>query len=385
MTKKEKPKALILEKSEGIRENAKAILAKAGWDVVTEEDSKTALDHIEKSKNEPFTLFICSYKLPKMTGDDILMKVRKDSPFTQRMLLVPADDPDTLIAAINKAKINACIAYPFKDEDLLSSAKECHRQFSQTMKSQQLKRVTVHQNKQMFKIAQNLKKKDASYKKQIDERKLKIDKLKARINESIEEKGLDDSYTLSKLVDQKEIPTKPEAYQTELELLFKHIKTFFDKVALKNTLEPILYDLDDTLSQELEDFEDIAFLENIQRIGLKESLSSVEEISPLLNEEDDDDLFDFEIDETADPLDEFIKLTISEDYVNAHLKKIKPFGEDTKLDIDVLEEYLRKKLVTYGLVKKDELEQWISKATVEDKPFRIAKGDEQFKADNGTI
>lgn len=159
MTKKTKPKALILEKSEGIRENAKKILTKAGWDVVSEEDVKTAFDHIKQSKNEPYTLFICSYKLPKMAGDDILLMARKHSPFTQRMLLVPADDPDTLISAINKAKINACIAYPFKDEDLLSRAKECRRQFSQTLKNEQLKRVTVHQNKQMFKIAQNLKKK----------------------------------------------------------------------------------------------------------------------------------------------------------------------------------------------------------------------------------
>ncbi|MBU1582631.1 MAG: response regulator, partial [Proteobacteria bacterium] len=171
MTEKKKPKVIVLENNDDIRQRVESILSKEGWEVTCEQTSKNALHLLGQDKQWLFALFISNFKLPKMEGDDILQTVKSISPLTQRMLLVPADKPDTLINAINKAAINACITLPFNDQDLVDQARICFKQFKHAIKRQQLKRVTGHQNKQMFKIAQNLKKKEIAYKHLIDEKK----------------------------------------------------------------------------------------------------------------------------------------------------------------------------------------------------------------------
>ena len=173
MTEPPKPKILILEGNETIRDHARNILAKEGWDVHCENVSKQALLLLKGSKSSPFNLFISSFKLPKMEGDDILKNAKAISPMTQRMLMVPADKPDMVIRAINKGGINSCIIYPFKDEDLVNQAKNCLVQFRVSMEYQKLKMVTARQNKQLFQIAKKLKKKTRPVKNSLEKKKQK--------------------------------------------------------------------------------------------------------------------------------------------------------------------------------------------------------------------
>jgi len=180
MTEKKKPKVIILESNDSVREHAASVLSKEGWDVTCKQVSKDALNTLAQSNKSQFALFISNFKLPVMEGDDILQKVKSISPLTQRMLLISADRIDTLISAINKEKINACITSPFNDDDLIYQAKNCFKQFKHTLKKQRLKRVTLHQNGQMVKIAKKLKKKENTYKKLIDEKKQEILKLNSK-------------------------------------------------------------------------------------------------------------------------------------------------------------------------------------------------------------
>ncbi|MCP4023776.1 MAG: DUF342 domain-containing protein [Desulfobacteraceae bacterium] len=384
MTQKKKPKALILEKNEDIREQTDKVLSQAGWETNCETDYKKALTSLQKEKHSPFALFICSYKLPEMDGDDILKAGKKISPFTQRMMLVPTDDPGTLISAINKAQINACIAYPFKDEDLQDRAKYCYRQFVQAIKRQHLQQVMVHQNKQMFKVAQNLKKKDAAYKKHIEEKKLKMEKLASHTKENLEEDKIDQDFSLAKMLEQKKVIPRADLYFEEFSSLFQRIKTFFNNVASKNGLAPIKIEIKEILEKDEEAFEDTSLLESIQAIAFKEYLGS-DKVEEQQAEQSEDDMFDFDFDENEDPLDEFIQLTISKDYVRAHIKKIKAPDEDTVFDLDSLLHYFRKKLITFGIEDDAVLEKWVDEATLEDKPLCIATGVDPIDGENGQV
>lgn len=168
-----KPKLILLESNAVVRDHARAVLTKAGWDVFCHEATQDALDMLEQSKEYLFALFISNFKLPGMEGTDILEKVKSVSPVTRRMLIVPSDRADILINAVNKAEIHACITFPFRDEDLVAQAANCFKQFKTVLKRQRLKRVTAHQNKQMLKIAQKLKKKDEANKELMDLKKAK--------------------------------------------------------------------------------------------------------------------------------------------------------------------------------------------------------------------
>jgi len=63
MNQKIKPKVMILEHDDKIREHAQSILSTAGWDVFCEQLSKDALNALSKSVTQPFALFICSSKV----------------------------------------------------------------------------------------------------------------------------------------------------------------------------------------------------------------------------------------------------------------------------------------------------------------------------------
>jgi len=248
MTEKKKPKVIILESNDSVREHAASVLSKEGWDVTCKQVSKDALNTLAQSNKSQFALFISNFKLPVMEGDDILQKVKSISPLTQRMLLISADRIDTLISAINKAKINACITSPFNDDDLIYQAKNCFKQFKHTLKKQRLKRVTLHQNGQMVKIAKKLKKKENTYKKLIDEKKQEILKLNSKKKEGEKNSDLKTDISLSSLIEHKQINPTPDDFQKEFIAICKTIQDLFDKVTTRHNADPVNLDLKELLN-----------------------------------------------------------------------------------------------------------------------------------------
>ncbi len=97
--------------------------------------------------------------MPKMKGDEILKNAKNMVPDTQRILIAENTELETLVGAINKGGIHKCLMLPFQDEDLLRQVKFCCNQYDTNKKLKNLRRVTQHQNKQLFKIASNFKKK----------------------------------------------------------------------------------------------------------------------------------------------------------------------------------------------------------------------------------
>ncbi|MCD4721106.1 MAG: FapA family protein [Desulfobacula sp.] len=375
MTEKKKPKVIILESNDTIREHAESILSKSGWDVTCEQVSKEALNTLTQSKKTLFALFISNFKLPKMEGDDILQKVKSISPLTQRMLLIPADKPDILISAINKAEINACIISPFNDEDLIDQAKNCFKHFKHTLKRLQLKRVTVHQNKQMFKIAQSLKKKDTAYKHLIDEKKAQKLMLKSKKRSTENESDLNTNLSLSSLMEHKKIAPAPDTFKNEFIAICKTIQGLFDRVTTKHHSDPVNLNFGKIVTEEGQDLQENkpAPSELLEKI-IKEALTRM-----ITTEIQSSDKF-FEADDTAtdttdDIINEYFEISISESQTKATIKKIK--DPDNKLPtpgLSDLLDMLRQKQISYGILDDEAIEIWISKSFTEE--IIIATGED---------
>ncbi len=123
---------------------------------------------------EPYTLILSSYMMPKMKGDKILLNARKLAPDAQRMLLADTQDLDTLISSINSAGIHACLTLPFEDKQLLNQVENCCNLYEDNLKKKNLKRLTARQNKQLFQIASNFKKKTDAYARQKELKKKSV-------------------------------------------------------------------------------------------------------------------------------------------------------------------------------------------------------------------
>ena len=389
MTQKQKPKVIILESNDAVREHAASILSKEGWDVTCEQVSKDALHTLAQSKKLLFTLFISNFKLPKMEGDDILQKVKALSPLTQRMLIIPVGEPDTLISAINKAKINSCITSPFNDEDLIYQAQHCFKKFKYALKRQRLKRITVHQNKQMYKIARKLRKKDTSGKYLVIEKNAQELKLKSKKRSAENKNTLNTNISLLSLMEHKEIEATPDAYKNEFLLICKNILDLFDQVTAKNNSDPVKLDLRKILDTKESDAprkdqpkDESAFSGLIEKI-LKSSFTrtkSKETQSVSNSPEDGDD----KTDTGATTPKDYFKISISENQATATIKKIKEFDSNKPMpDLSDLHDMLEQEQISYGLLEDEAIETWISKSCVNQ--IVIATGEEKVSGHDGKV
>ena len=384
-----KPKLILLESNDLVRDHAKSILIRAGWDVFCHQVSKDALDMLEQSREYLFALFISNFKLPEMEGDDILEKVKSISPVTQRMLIVPADRADILINAVNKAEIHACITFPFKDEDLIAQAGNCFKQFKMTLKRQRLKRVTAHQNKQMLEIAQKLKKKDDTYKELIEGKKEKKLTLASKIGKAERQKICDMSVSLAGMLEKKEVNPLPNAFYNEFLSLCTTIQDLFTKAISRRQPEPVPLNLEDILGRIRKTADGTLPKNEPVSSGLMEKiLNSVFMQSMEMTHQDRKDRTEpgstgtEKVDHFLDP---YFKITVSDDRTKAYIEKIKEFDDNcpvpTVKDILAL---LREKQLVYGILDDDGIQIWISSSSFAEK-IVIAQGEKPVYGQDGKI
>ena len=373
MTEKKKPKAIILDQNDDIREHAESVLIKGGWDVICEQVSKDALETLGQAEKSPFALFICNYKLPKMDGDDILRKVKTVSPLTQRMLLVPADKLETLISAIHKANINACITSPFKDQDLIFQAKNCFKQFMRAKKQQHFKMDILHKNRQMLQNAQNLKKKDEKYSQIIKKKKQTVLKLKSEKRE-LENKS-NGEVSLENMMEQKEIQPSQEVFQNEFIAACKTIKGFFDKLTSSYDSKAVKLDFSAILNQEQDKAQN-------SDSGLSETIKKIITAAlTLTKDKTSSESTDLATSETSD---EPFEISFSENQVKAYLKKNNTFTSDAPQATlaDILE-LLKENHISYGIVENITIESWIETSFID--KILIATGEEPVQGCQGEI
>ncbi|MFH2060379.1 MAG: flagellar assembly protein A [Pseudomonadota bacterium] len=441
MTEKRKPIVIILESDESILEQARSALAKSGWDVICEKTSIEALNRVSQSKKSPFALFITNSKLPKMEGDEILEKVKSLSPLTQRMIMLPSDNPDILINAINKAKVNACITIPFNDEDLIALAKDCFKKFKHAFKKEQLKRITGHQNRQMLITAQKLKKKDDTYKHLIDEKNVRILKLKSKKRKLESQHRLDTQISLPDLVSHKGIHQAPEAFKSEFIFLCNLIKKEFSSLIKTNRIDPETFNVEKLFNPSTQNKNDISAPESApdsdidpkedqtsatdqssvkdtQAPADKNDLPEPKELPPssliqeILNKtltiamaapktisaqqsntidtnnaivlEEDDEKDEIVNSEISHVLDTYYKITISEDQVQAHIRKRKaPDSNSSQHTSAEILELLKHKQVFAGIIDDQAIDTWLAQSTME--KILIAQGKAAEHGENGKV
>ena len=379
MTQSKKPRILILEANESLAARAIDLLEDQGWEVNWEQVSKKALDQLEESKASPFHLFISNFKLPKMEGDDILKNAKAISPLTQRMLMVPSTNTEMVIRAINKAEINACITTPSTDQDLINQTQACLNQFNQAMKHEQLKRVTIHQNKQMFQIAQRLKKKDKICQEKISEKKAEklLRRSKLRKAKTKKQKNL----SLSDRLQLHEISMDPEALGQEFAKLADYIQAIFGSTAAKTGLEKSSPEISQIIGSPPQQPE-LDPQTTLIRDGLIQELLDLVFSSPRNTDTPPQPISGEETDETS-VLKAACKITISQDQTQAFTKMTGPGPES--LTLTSLLDLLRQREISFGITDDPAIESWIENADPGKEKFLVAQGEPPVQGKDGTV
>lgn len=370
-----KHKILVVDNSEEIRTGIKKLLSLRNFEVHCVSSAEDAFKALDEVSDPPFAVIISGYQMPKMKGDILLEKAKDHSPETRRMLLADASDIETIINAINIAEIQGCLSLPFSDDELILQVQERCKEFESIEKKNFLKKVTGTQNKQMYKIALNFKKKEQDFINQIEKKKKIIRILKSKISVESERQKKGRPLNLEKFIDQKNIHPSPENFANE----FINMK---DKI--KNILTGIISNISQT-STGHEDVDYKTIAENRGSIPESEHHSQSNELIDIIiglafkssgtmdsgTDETDDHKPEYHQQEEEFP-DDFLELIITDDRLTGMIKIKKPLSDN--ITIDVIEEYLKTNKIQFGIKDAQLIKIWLAHAKVEDEPFVIAKG-----------
>lgn len=182
MTDSKQHKILIVEHDQDLRSRIEKVLTDAGHMVQCRTVSLEGIALLEESQDKPFSLAISTYRMPILGGDKILELAKLISPLTQRIIIADPVEIKTVVGAVNKAGVHACMLIPFTDEELLVQVNLCLEAHSMEIKRVNLIKVTERQNWQMYKLAKNFKHRDSLFAAQIKEktRQLRVEQSKLK-------------------------------------------------------------------------------------------------------------------------------------------------------------------------------------------------------------
>lgn len=371
-------KALVVAADEQLLTQTAEALASDGWDVVCKTAASEALLALETSRSSPFVLMVSGYRIPKTDGHSLLKTAERLSPRTQRMLIVPADEAELLIQAINAATIHACMSFPFNQEDLLYQARTCHTRYQEALKREQFKRLIKRQNRQLYETAQSLKKKEGLNKRLLGKKRMTLSRLKSQGLSRNPSQGAEPGITLSRMLDSLCIPGTPGAFFNQFMSINRSLTEVLKAIAAIHESSWSPPALETIYSTSADNADPARFL-------LLSSLSQCLYASQLPQELPAEILQGGEATiRSQQTIEDYLELSVSDSQTQAWLKK------RTALDTNVVNlrsvlNFLKDSEINYGIVDDTIIEHWISTTGAKEKALLIAEGDAPVPGRDGSI
>ena len=171
---------LVVTPLTDLRDRVQKALNSCGYSchcLLTSDEAMVALDSLSSL---PYSLMICSYRLPGIKGDELLKIFSDRFPDAPRILMADASDLYAIINSINRAGIHSCLTTPFTNRELTDRVNQAVLDLKSIEKRNHLKKVIERQNRKLAVLATNLKKKEALHREEIASRKQTLKVLKSR-------------------------------------------------------------------------------------------------------------------------------------------------------------------------------------------------------------
>jgi two-component system chemotaxis response regulator CheY len=108
-------KAIVVDDCRAVRRAIRSSLAQKGFDVVEAEDGRQALDELRL--HGPFDLALVDWKMPAMSGYDLILEVRKDAQMDAMSIMMVTAQTDLVdVQAALGAGADEYIMKPFTEE-----------------------------------------------------------------------------------------------------------------------------------------------------------------------------------------------------------------------------------------------------------------------------
>ena len=137
-----KPRILVVDDEESIREFLEIMLKKEGYEITTAEDGERALELVKKKS---FDMVISDMQMPKMNGMELLKNVKDTAPDMVFMMITAFGTTETAIEAMKMGAYDY-ILKPFKIDEVRINIANALRSKNLEGENRQLKKTLVVEN-----------------------------------------------------------------------------------------------------------------------------------------------------------------------------------------------------------------------------------------------
>lgn len=148
------PRSLLLvDDEEYILRALRRALGPGKWDIHTSTRPDEALALFERVRPD---VVVSDYRMPGMTGIELLARIKSLEPKTQRILLTGDADHRALEDAINRSEVFRFISKPWNDMQLLMTLRNAFEQHAAAVENERLHQLTRDQNRELRSLNQAL-------------------------------------------------------------------------------------------------------------------------------------------------------------------------------------------------------------------------------------
>ncbi len=144
---------LVVDDDEHVRRALRRVLRRARWRIVEAPDAEAALALLEK---EPAHVVVSDFRMPGMSGIELLRLVKDRWPRIQRVLLTGQADSTAIEEAVNQSEIFRFIWKPWDDGHLLITIQSAIDQYWTVDENQRLEALLAERNAELERLNRDL-------------------------------------------------------------------------------------------------------------------------------------------------------------------------------------------------------------------------------------
>ncbi|HKC95834.1 MAG TPA: response regulator [Nitrospira sp.] len=128
-------RVLVVDDEKHVRETVRAMLTKAGYDVVLADDGDTGIQAM-KSDDNPLMVdvIICDIHMPKIKGTDAIKYFRSQFPSVPVIVLTGKPEPEGITGFLKQGVVDYLVK-PVKAAALVTAVSQAHKEHSRKINS----------------------------------------------------------------------------------------------------------------------------------------------------------------------------------------------------------------------------------------------------------
>ena len=143
-------KILFVDDEENVIKAMRRIFRQENYTILTACSGPEALEILKK---DPVHIVISDYRMPEMTGSDLLRKIKELYPQTIRIMLTGYADVNAIMGAVNEGAVYKFITKPWNDDDLRLTVSLALEQYDLIEENKSLKNQQKSQEKKLKKLS----------------------------------------------------------------------------------------------------------------------------------------------------------------------------------------------------------------------------------------